>query len=90
PLPGFISEWGVESFIMFRPKDIVSGDFYWGFKNENRLYFAAADCTGHGVPGAFMSMLGIAYLNEIVNTKTIRDAAQILNLLREEVIVSLR
>jgi CheY-like chemotaxis protein len=54
-------------FVFYRPKDIVSGDFYWLTKKDNILIIAAADCTGHGVPGGFMSMLGVAFLNEIVN-----------------------
>ena len=56
-----------EHFILFKPKDIVSGDFYWMTYIEGRVVIAAADCTGHGVPGAFMSMLGAAFLNDIVN-----------------------
>lgn len=75
-------------FIYFKPRDIVSGDFYWMKKLENHIVVAAADCTGHGVPGAFMSLLGIAFLNEIVN-ETLTDAAGILNLLRERIIEAL-
>ncbi len=59
-----------EHFILFKPKDIVSGDFYWAAKIKNWLIVAAVDCTGHGVPGAFMSMLGVSFLNEIVNKDT--------------------
>ena len=90
PPPAFLTEWGFESFIMFRPKDIVSGDFYWGMKSGDYLCFAAADCTGHGVPGAFMSMLGTAFLNEIINSREFENAGDILNRLRGEVISSLR
>jgi serine phosphatase RsbU (regulator of sigma subunit)/tetratricopeptide (TPR) repeat protein len=86
----FLSEWGIENFILFRPKDIVSGDFYWGKLKDDRIIVAAADCTGHGVPGAFMSMLGHAFLDEIVNTTVVKDAAGILNLLREEIINTLK
>ena len=75
---------------MFRPKDIVSGDFYWGAKSGDLMCFAAADCTGHGVPGAFMSMLGTAFLNEIINSRQFSNAADILNQLREEIITSLK
>ena len=57
-----------EHFIYFRPKDIVSGDFYWAQVKEGFLYIAAADCTGHGVPGGFLTMLGIAFLNEILSS----------------------
>jgi len=90
PPSGFMDEWGFESFIMFRPKDIVSGDFYWGMESGDLLCFAAADCTGHGVPGAFMSMLGTAFLNEIINSRQFENAADILDQLRNEVITSLR
>lgn len=76
-------------FVMFKPRDIVSGDFYWfGEKNGYKL-LAVADCTGHGVPGAFMSMIGITMLNQIVNEKGITSPAEILNKLREGVISSL-
>ena len=72
-------------FILFKPKDIVSGDFYWIKKIKNCLVIAAVDCTGHGVPGAFMSMLGVALLNEIVRKKEIIQPGQVLNDLREYV-----
>jgi serine phosphatase RsbU (regulator of sigma subunit) len=77
-------------FIYFKPRDIVSGDFYW-IKQVNRyVILAAADCTGHGVPGAFMSMLGMSYLNEIVQTRGITQANQVLNELRRQIRNSLR
>jgi ligand-binding sensor domain-containing protein/serine phosphatase RsbU (regulator of sigma subunit) len=79
-----------ESFILFKPKDIVSGDFYWINKKENEVIVTAADCTGHGVPGAFMSMLGISLLSEIVNRHPTQTAAEILNRLREQIKNSLR
>jgi len=72
-------------FILFKPKDIVSGDFYWSYEKEDFLYVAAADCTGHGVPGALMSMLGISFLNSINTKNEIISPAQILNQLREMV-----
>jgi serine phosphatase RsbU (regulator of sigma subunit) len=75
---------------LFKPKDIVSGDFYWGVKNNEKIIVAAGDCTGHGVPGAFMSMLGHAFLDEILNTMKVENAATILNHLRDEVINTLR
>jgi serine phosphatase RsbU (regulator of sigma subunit) len=90
PPINFLNEWGIDNFILYKPKAIVSGDFYWGVKKENRIIIAAGDCTGHGVPGAFMSMLGHAFLEEIVNTREIGDAAMILNLLRDEVINTLK
>lgn len=90
PPEDFLNEWGLENFILFMPKDIVSGDFYWGVRKNEKVIIAAADCTGHGVPGAFMSMLGHAFLEEIVNTREIADAASILNILRDEIINTLR
>jgi len=80
-----------EYFIYFAPKDIVSGDFYWihHFEKKNRLIVIAADCTGHGVPGAFMSMLGTSFLNEIVGKLDIIHSDMILNRLREYVINTL-
>ncbi|HEY9124516.1 MAG TPA: SpoIIE family protein phosphatase, partial [Bacteroidales bacterium] len=74
-----------EYFIYFSPKDIVSGDFYWVSVHDGRTVIAVADCTGHGVPGAFMSMLGFAYLNEIVSKNKDIEAKDILNQLRIKV-----
>ncbi|NOZ46305.1 MAG: PAS domain S-box protein [Chlorobi bacterium] len=74
-----------ENFIIYKPRDIVSGDFYWMSKKDNKAILVAADCTGHGVPGAFMSMLGISFLNEIVNKQSILHADEILNQLRNNV-----
>ncbi|MBN2681273.1 MAG: SpoIIE family protein phosphatase [Bacteroidales bacterium] len=79
-----------EHFILFMPRDIVSGDFYWATEIDNKVIVSVADCTGHGVPGAFMSMLGIAFLNDVVNKEKITDTAQILNLLRNEVMKALK
>lgn len=76
-------------FILYLPKDIVSGDFYWYSQKGKHLIIAAADCTGHGVPGAFMSMLGIAFLNEITGRMNKYSAGTILERLRENVIKSL-
>ncbi|RUA23722.1 MAG: hypothetical protein DSY76_09055 [Bacteroidetes bacterium] len=76
-------------FILFKPRDIVSGDFYWESRIDDEIIIIAADCTGHGVPGAFMSMLGVTFLNEIVNSKRITQPGKILDLLREKVIHSL-
>lgn len=72
-------------FILFKPKDTVSGDFYWIKRIKQFVVVVCADCTGHGVPGAFMSMLGISLLNEIVHKKEVTQANQILNLLRSEI-----
>jgi serine phosphatase RsbU (regulator of sigma subunit) len=78
-------------FIYFKPRDIVSGDFYYLNKIDNRIIVAAADCTGHGVPGAFMSLLGIAFLNQIVSRLNQGfNAADMLNQLRAEVKKALR
>jgi len=77
-------------FIYFKPRDIVSGDFYWIKQVNQYVILAAADCTGHGVPGAFMSMLGMSYLNEIVHRREITQANQVLNELRREIRNSLR
>ncbi|MGF1534614.1 MAG: PP2C family protein-serine/threonine phosphatase [Bernardetiaceae bacterium] len=73
-------------FVIYKPKDIVSGDFYWfshliGKDGKGRTFLAAVDCTGHGVPGAFMSIVGNDLLNEIINQKVVHDTAQILTLL---------
>ncbi len=79
-----------DHFILFKPKDVVSGDFYWVTRSNEYLYFAVADCTGHGVPGAFMSMLGITLLNEIVRRKESINAGEILDRLRELMIEALK
>ena len=76
-------------FILSKPKDIVSGDFYFYRETGSGFVIAIADCTGHGVPGGFMSMLGSAYLNEILNTYNAISPAQTLNELRKRVIKSL-
>jgi len=73
-----------EYFVLFRPRDIVSGDFYWIKEVQNHLVVVAADCTGHGVPGAFMSMLGIAFLNEQIGKSQIEQPGEILNRLRNK------
>lgn len=72
-----------DSLIIYRPKDIVSGDFYWFVERDNRLLIAVADCTGHGVPGALMSMIGYSLLNEIVNVKKITQPSLILTKLNK-------
>jgi sigma-B regulation protein RsbU (phosphoserine phosphatase) len=76
-------------FILNRPKDIVSGDYYWMASKDELALVAVADCTGHGVPGAFMSILGVSLLNEIINKTLILRANEILNQLRGQVIKSL-
>ena len=76
-------------FILNKPKDIVSGDYYWVSHKDDKLIIAVADCTGHGVPGAFMSIMGINFLNEIVNKSETIKANEILNELRDKLIKSL-
>lgn len=78
-----------EHFILFKPKDIVSGDFYWASEKENFLYLAVSDCTGHGVPGAFLTMLGTSFLNEITSSSKLFSPAEILDQLREKFITEL-
>lgn len=79
-----------EHFVLYKPKDIVSGDFYWSTEKKEHWYICVADCTGHGVPGAFMSMLGIAYLNEINASEELFGPAEILNRLREKIVKELK
>lgn len=74
-----------EHFILFEPKDIVSGDFYWTYRMENYWYIAAADCTGHGVPGAMLTMLGTAYLNEICSGNELHTPSQLLDKLKNKI-----
>ncbi|MBN2214021.1 MAG: SpoIIE family protein phosphatase [Bacteroidales bacterium] len=90
PPDDFFRENLADYFIFFRPRDIVSGDFYWGSNKDGKLVIVAADCTGHGVPGAFMSMLGTAFLNEIVANTERPESHQILNQLRKNVIEAMR
>ena len=78
-----------DSFVLWKPRDIVSGDFYWLSPRNNQLFVAAADCTGHGVPGAFMSIMGISFLNQIVGSPEAKNAADTLNMLRHNVITAL-
>jgi len=82
PPDDFLNKIVPDHFIFFRPRNIVSGDFYWARQIENYITIAAADCTGHGVPGGFMSMLGISFLNEIITKKEVTKANQVLEELR--------
>lgn len=92
PPAEYFSKYLPYHFIMLKPKDIVSGDFYWGNDIGDKFVFTAADCTGHGVPGAFMSLLGIAFLNDITARMTEDNisAGEILTLLRSDIITYLR
>ena len=86
----YLKETLPKSFILFKPKDIVSGDFYWIYKDqEENIFFTVADCTGHGIPGAFMSMIGTSLLNEIIIDKGVKDTDKILGEMRSQIIKSL-
>ena len=90
PEDSFLLENFSSHFIINKPKDIVSGDFYYLKKKNEFIIIAVADCTGHGVPGAFVSMLGISFLNEIINENKVESAAEILEKLRLKVKTSLK
>ena len=79
-----------QSFILYQPKDIVSGDFYWYKKIENKILIAAVDCTGHGVPGALMSMIGNTLLNDIVTKSKNLNPGEILNQLNKGIVRTLK
>lgn len=87
----YIQKYLPDFFIYYKPKDIVSGDFYWASYHEasDSLFLVTADCTGHGVPGAFMSMLGINFLNKIITERNVLEPDNILNELRKEIINAL-
>jgi serine phosphatase RsbU (regulator of sigma subunit) len=92
PADSYFNKIFPQNFIIFKPKHYVSGDFYWLYEVGNKIFFAVADCTGHGVPGALMSILGITCLNEIGNLASQSPsltAADILNLLRSQIKSSL-
>ena len=90
PPSEFVKQVLPQSFILYNPKDIVSGDFYWVMQADGKAYFAAVDCTGHGVPGAFMSIVGHDQLNYALNVKGARQPDQILNELNKGVSGTLR
>ncbi|NME67394.1 two-component regulator propeller domain-containing protein [Flammeovirga aprica] len=81
---------GSDVEVIFRPKDVVSGDYYWAFNHNGYQYRAVVDCTGHGVPGAFMSMLGYSILNKAINQVQDSNPAEMLEILRKEIYTSLR
>lgn len=89
PKTSIIQEYISDLFVLFKPKDKVSGDFYWWTHIEDHTIITASDCTGHGVPGAFMSMLGISFLREIVRKEYITHPGVILRKMRKEVIKAL-
>ncbi len=78
-----------EHFVLFKPKDIVSGDFYWATEHDNKFYLAVCDSTGHGVPGAFMSLLNIGFLSEAIKEKNINKPNEVLNYVRKRLIESI-
>ena len=81
PSEDYFRKYFKESFIFYRPKDIVSGDFFWIGENEDKVFIAAADCTGHGVPGALMSMIGHELLDKIINIDKIVQPARVLDIM---------
>ncbi|MCE3225817.1 MAG: yrrB 5 [Bacteroidetes bacterium] len=85
----YLKKYISDFFILYKPKDIVAGDFYWSTYQQNRLYLVVADCTGHGVPGAFMSMLNVSILNEIISERKINSPEKILNEARTSIIKAL-
>ncbi|MCK4664271.1 MAG: tetratricopeptide repeat protein [Bacteroidales bacterium] len=89
PVKSLLNSIFPQNLILNMPRDIVSGDFYWFAYKNDKIVVAVADCTGHGVPGGFMSILGISSLNEIINKIEKIDASDILNRLRQKVIRSL-
>lgn len=89
PSDTFITSLVKDYMIFFRPKNIVSGDFYWFNENNGKSFITAADCTGHGVPGAFMSMLGMTFLNEAVIDSRLEHPEEILEFMRDKIIDAL-
>ena len=90
-LPGqrFMENTLNDFFVLHKPRDIVSGDFYYCSRKEEFIVVAAGDCTGHGVPGALMSIMGVSFLNEILSSRGPIQSSRILNLLRERVMKAL-
>lgn len=85
----FLDKYLPNHFVLFKPKDIVSGDFYWATEYNGKFYLAVCDCTGHGVPGAFMSLLNIGFLSEAIKEKEISEPHQIFNYVRTRLIESI-
>lgn len=90
PLPQDLHDAFDDHFVLYLPKDIVSGDFYWMFREGDTTYFAVADCTGHGVPGAFMSIVGHSLLEKVVKQGQLREVDHILAALGNELYTALR
>ncbi|MFC2090866.1 triple tyrosine motif-containing protein, partial [Bacteroidota bacterium] len=89
PKEEYLEEILPEQFVLYKPRDVVSGDFYWIKQIKNFTLVVAGDCTGHGVPGAFMSMLGVAILNEVTGKSRLDSAGEILDRLRHKIKVTL-
>ncbi len=90
PLHSRLKQWLPQSFVFHLPRDIVSGDFYWFKRINGKIFIACVDCTGHGVPGAFMSMIGTILLDDIIEKKGLDQADEILNELHLGVVKSLK
>lgn len=88
PSHDFVHELFPDAFILYRPKDIISGDFYWFFRTGNKHYFSAIDCTGHGVPGALVSMVGQNWLNYAVKDLKLQKPSDILDALNDGVMTT--
>lgn len=84
-----LNEHLTSQFVLFKPKDIVSGDFYWATEHENNFYLAVCDSTGHGVPGAFMSLLSIGFLSEAIKEKNIKEPNKVFDYVRKRLIESI-
>lgn len=82
----YLSQKLSDFFVLFKPKDIVSGDFYWATEHESKFYLAVCDSTGHGVPGAFMSLLNIGYLSEAIKEKNISKPNEVFDYVRQRLI----
>jgi serine phosphatase RsbU (regulator of sigma subunit) len=83
PSENYFRKYFPDSFILFKPKDIVSGDFYWFGEKEDKIFVVAADCTGHGVPGALMSMIGLEIIERTINDENIEIPSKILGVLNK-------
>ncbi|HJZ39500.1 MAG TPA: SpoIIE family protein phosphatase [Bacteroidales bacterium] len=90
PVGSLISKYLPDHFIFYQPRDLVSGDFYYVSGQDDKIFLAVGDCTGHGVPGAFMSILGITFLNQILAQQSYTGASSVLNQMREHVMRALQ
>ncbi|HZY78858.1 MAG TPA: PAS domain S-box protein [Cyclobacteriaceae bacterium] len=90
PDNSIINKYLPDSFVLYKPRDVVSGDFPWFVQSGDNIFIAAVDCTGHGVPGALLSLIGYFLLNDIVKSRGVTDPGKILDLLDEGVTQTLR